>query len=558
MRVTDNGPGIPGEDVPRVFGEYLASSKFGLGRCSRGQQGIGISAATTWAQQTTANGAAVTSKTKTMKKAFKYVVEVDLKNNKGRLKSKQAVDWDRTNGTSVEFIFDGRIQMNGDAGLLSFIKGNILVNPHMSLRYRLLDNPFVTIDRITDEIPTIPKAVEPHPHTMQLGDFVTHAGLYGSSKIGTWLRKGFSRVGPQAVNEIKTILKVKDSFFNKAVSSLSKEMIKNLYAAIQKTNLKAPSTQSVLSIGEESLAKSVRRIGEIDFIAVHTRKPAICDFKPTQIEVAIARTSGGTGEESASVLRFANRVPLQFDKASCAIVKAIQEVNWRTYGLRQSKGSLPLGPYIIAVSMVSPFIKFKNASKETIDASDELVEEIRRGLMKAGQNLSRHLKRETKALEFSNKVQHLEQFAPILVDTLCRITDASDKVKAKASEGLVKILAKDMDRAKLQLDDAAARLNEQISSQMDAMPDVFKFDKDTLDVSEEVLGSEVEKTFETAPPKKQTKSKQSKKKKKSNKQKTAPRKPTTSKNKQSSKIAGKTKTTKKKAHKNGKSSKSKK
>jgi DNA topoisomerase VI subunit B len=68
--VEDNGPGIDPNDVAKVFGEYLASSKFGRGRCSRGQQGIGISAATTWAMQTTATGARVVTKTKGAKKAF--------------------------------------------------------------------------------------------------------------------------------------------------------------------------------------------------------------------------------------------------------------------------------------------------------------------------------------------------------------------------------------------------------------------------------------------------------------------------------------------------------
>jgi DNA topoisomerase-6 subunit B len=67
--VEDNGPGIDADDLAKVFGEYLASSKFGRGQCSRGQQGIGISAATTWAQMTNARGALVISKTKSMRKA---------------------------------------------------------------------------------------------------------------------------------------------------------------------------------------------------------------------------------------------------------------------------------------------------------------------------------------------------------------------------------------------------------------------------------------------------------------------------------------------------------
>ena len=34
--VEDNGPGIKQKDVPKVFGEYLASSKFGKGKCLEG------------------------------------------------------------------------------------------------------------------------------------------------------------------------------------------------------------------------------------------------------------------------------------------------------------------------------------------------------------------------------------------------------------------------------------------------------------------------------------------------------------------------------------------
>src|SRR3972149_5103287 len=83
IRVDDNGPGIAPDDIPKVFGEYLASSKFGRGRCSRGQQGIGISAATTWAQLTSARGATVITKTAKMRKAVQCIAEVDIKHNKG-------------------------------------------------------------------------------------------------------------------------------------------------------------------------------------------------------------------------------------------------------------------------------------------------------------------------------------------------------------------------------------------------------------------------------------------------------------------------------------------
>ena len=99
ISVEDNGPGIPLKDLPMVFGEYLASSKFGRGRCTRGQQGIGISAATTWAMQTAAQGVKVTTKTKGQKKAVQCRIEIDLKNNKGLMKDKVEIDWKPLHGT---------------------------------------------------------------------------------------------------------------------------------------------------------------------------------------------------------------------------------------------------------------------------------------------------------------------------------------------------------------------------------------------------------------------------------------------------------------------------
>ncbi len=151
--VEDNGPGIDPDDLAKVFGEYLASSKFGRGRCTRGQQGIGISAATTWAQLTNATGAKVTSKTARMRKAVRATIDVDIKGNKGVVKNKETIDWDKPHGLRVEFRIDGRIQLNGDGGLLTYLEGTTLVNPHLKLRYKLLDNDWVEIERVSDVVP---------------------------------------------------------------------------------------------------------------------------------------------------------------------------------------------------------------------------------------------------------------------------------------------------------------------------------------------------------------------------------------------------------------------
>jgi DNA topoisomerase-6 subunit B len=439
--VEDNGPGISPDDVSKVFGEYLSSSKFGRGRCSRGQQGIGISAATTWAQLTNAKGVTVITKKASAKTALKCIVEVDIRNNKGVVKDKESVEWTKKHGTNVEFIIDGRIQANGELGIINYLTGTALVNPHMTLNYKIFGFEQKLMTRVTNDIPVIPDAVEPHPHTLKLGEFIAHSHMYGKSKVDHWLKEGFSRISDATIKDIAK--SGGRGIVNKRVDELNDVDLKTLFKAIQDTKLLAPVTKSVMSIGEEGFSKSMKRLGTVNFFSIVSRNPCVCDFKPVLVEVAIARVSDGADDTSVQVLRFANRVPLQFDKSSCAIVKAIESVNWKAYGLNQPKNSLPVGPYIIAVSVVSPFIKFKNASKETIDASDELVEEIRKALIQTGQRLSKHIKHEEKAAELEQRIRHIEQFCPILVNGLVSITGATKERRKKAEAGLVTILGRD-------------------------------------------------------------------------------------------------------------------
>ena len=459
--VEDNGPGLNSDELPKVFGEYLASSKFGRGQCSRGQQGIGISAANTWAKLTSATGVRVRSRTKKMRQALEATVDVDIKGNKGILKNKKTVYWEKPHGLRVEFKIDGRLQLNGDGGLITYLEGTTLVNPHLTLRYTLLDTK-KTVEAVSEEVPKIPEATLPHPHTMKLGDFLSHSHLYNKVPLSQFLKKGFSKVTDNSLAEmVKNGLPKKH--LKTLVKSVSEVDLKKIFKAVQTTELSNPSTRSVLKVGEEALAKSIHRLGQVDFFSVVTRKPTICDFKPVVVEVAIARFKDKktTAEnEFIQLLRLANRVPLQFDKSACAITRAVESVNWRAYGLTQSKSSLPLGPYVFAVSVTSPFIKFKNASKETIDASDELVEEIRRALMKAGQRLSRHIRREDKAADLERKKQHIEKFGPILVEGLARITGASNLRKKKAEAGLKKILGRDTEEVAKDLELAEVRLAE--------------------------------------------------------------------------------------------------
>ena len=236
-----------------------------------------------------------------MRQAVSALVEVDIKHNKGLLKDKKTIQWDRPHGVSVEFAMDGRLQLQGDGGLITYLTGTTLVNPHVTLKYKLPEQEWQTITRVSQNCPEIPTATEPHPHTMKLGEFIAHSHLFGRITVGAWLKKGFSRITDNAIQEfIKNGMSKK--YVEMSVDKATEAQFKEIFTAIHKTELMAPSTKSVMTIGEEAFSKSIRRLGEVDFFSVVTRRPTICDFKPVAVEVAIARlknsTRGPEGEET--------------------------------------------------------------------------------------------------------------------------------------------------------------------------------------------------------------------------------------------------------------------
>ena len=84
------------------------------------------------------------------------------------------------------------------------------------------------------------------------------------------------------------------------------------------------------------------------------------------------------------VLRYANRVPLQFQPAACAITQSVIGNNWRAYGLSQSRGQFPSGPVTVMVHMASVWVPFTSESKEAIAGYPEIMKELRLGLQAVG------------------------------------------------------------------------------------------------------------------------------------------------------------------------------
>src|SRR5262249_46956221 len=101
LTVIDNGPGIVKQQIPKIFGKLLYGSKFHALKQSRGQQGIGISAAGMYAQLTTGKPVRIVSRTGKGKPAHHYEIAIDTAKNAPQTIGEGVVEWERDHGTSV-------------------------------------------------------------------------------------------------------------------------------------------------------------------------------------------------------------------------------------------------------------------------------------------------------------------------------------------------------------------------------------------------------------------------------------------------------------------------
>lgn len=96
------------------------------------------------------------------------------------------------------------------------------------------------------------------------------------------------------------------------------------------------------------------------------------------------------------IMRFANRVPLQFQQGACAITQAVLGTNWRSYGLTQSRGNMPSGPVSVMIHVASVWVPFTSESKEAVANYPEIEKELKLGLQAVGRKLSMFLRRRQK------------------------------------------------------------------------------------------------------------------------------------------------------------------
>ena len=448
---------------------------------SRGQQGIGISAAGMYGQLTTGVSTKITSKIGPKKKAHYYELQIDTRKNEPHIVKDNEVEWDQNHGTRVEIELEATYQ-RGRQSVDEYLQACAIANPHVTFRYRVIllpkeekgngngatppeseaiqnlkskiQNPepdWIVFKRAAEQLPAIPNEIKPHPHGIELGMLMAMLKNTAARNVRSFLHNEFSRVSDRVALEICTKAGLEPKSRPSLVAFRESEA---LYKAIGETKLMNPPLDCISPIGEEQILAGLQKEVKADFYSAVTRPPSVYRGNPFQIELGVAYTNpgqpknpaansdgeGGSGEEPIRLLRFANRVPLLYQQGACAISRAVVAVDWKNYGLGQPRGQLPMGPVTLFVHMASVWVPFTSESKEAVASYDEILRELTLGLQELGRRLSVYLSRRRRDLEASRKRNYMELYIPHMALGLKQILNFDDKEETKVIGKLKKML----------------------------------------------------------------------------------------------------------------------
>ncbi|HET6436979.1 MAG TPA: DNA topoisomerase VI subunit B [Anaeromyxobacter sp.] len=441
--VEDNGPGIVKAQVPKIFGKLLYGSKFHRLKQSRGQQGIGISAAAMYGQLTTGRPIRVTSRTGKGRPAHFFEIQIDTrKNNPVVTEDRELGDWHEEHGTRVELEIVANWQQ-GQRFVNRYVEHTALSNPHATFHYLRPRQERLSFPRATEELPKEALEIKPHPHGVELGALMVMAAESRSRDVKGFLQTAFSRVSPAVAGEVVKRAGIREKVRPRDLAE-DRELADRLHRAIAETKIRAPPTQVLSPIGDELMRKGlvsflnvieteagedeqldldqagkkkasrrekearaeapavpdappeegVEKIkGHNYFIATVTRPPKVYRGNPFQVEVGLAYGGSWPADKPIELFRFANRVPLLFQRGACGMTEAIVDTDWRNYLLSQPKGSLPVGPMALLVHIASVWVPFTSEAKEAVAHYPEIVREIQLAAQECGRKLAAHIRR---------------------------------------------------------------------------------------------------------------------------------------------------------------------
>ncbi len=417
----DNGPGIPRDAIENVFGKFLLGSRFHAIRQTRGQQGIGITGVVMYSQLTTGSKTNVVSKIKKDSSAVIVELGIDTKKNKAIKTGERREAWidgltseEVVQGLRIETVMKAKYQ-RGKKSVYQYLRMTSIVNPHATISLVVSDKNGDVIEqgkwiRTTNKLPRVVREIRPHPKGVHLGTLQRLLRDAEERRMTSFLQKNFSSVPPSASKRILGAAQIEESRTPKRIRA---EESQQLVKAFQTVPLRDPPTDCLSPIEDLLIKKGLSKAIDSRFASTVTRKPRATQGNPFQIEVGLVFGGDLQTDGPIEILRFANRVPLMYQQGGCLLTKALESVNWKSYGLDQPGGNgIPKGPAAILIHLASTNVQFTSEAKEAVSYDEEVFDEIRKAMLEVGRGLKNHLKKSSQRKKAKEKFELVNIILP--------------------------------------------------------------------------------------------------------------------------------------------------
>ena len=199
----------------------------------------------------------------------------------------------------------------------------------------------------------------------------------------------------------------------------------DLVAAMRATAIMAPPTRCLSPISAELIEAGLRKEFDADFFAASTRDAEVSSGDPFIVEAGIAYGGDLEADGTIDVLRFANRVPLVYQRGACATTDVVKSIGWRNYGLDQPGGSgLPNGPGVVMVHVASTNVPFTSESKDAVANVPEIEDEIELAIREAARELKSYLNKRRSMQKRREKQSVLGTILPEMAKKVAEVTDS--------------------------------------------------------------------------------------------------------------------------------------
>ena len=205
-----------------------------------------------------------------------------------------------------------------------------------------------------------------------------------------------------------------------------RDVASDLLEAMRETDIIAPPTDCLAPITDELVEAGLKKEFDADFYAASTRDASVHGGDPFIVEAGIAY-GGDIEHDQAQVMRFANRVPLVYQRGACATTDVVKSINWRNYGLNQPGGSgIPTDAVVVMVHIASTNVPFTSESKDAVANIPEIESEIELAIREAARDLKSYLNKRRSMQKRRKKENKLATILPEMAQKLSEVTDNDD------------------------------------------------------------------------------------------------------------------------------------